>query len=482
MMALNIIQAYNFKKRFKGLKRIFNYLMGFIDIFTSLGTFYLSFLLVKHFGHPYLHFNNQYYILIALLVPTLLILLQTTNLARVPRTSRYLAILFDFARFSIPFTISLFVYIFLFKLNDVSTKVILTYASLNLVILYTVRIITYSFFKVFRSTGHNTNYVLLIADDTSEHIIDKIIDRKEWGFKVLFILSNSEKIRERYGRMFKILPDKVNFKNLIDIDIVDEVIYCKKSINKDTLEAYVSTCEETGVVFRLQNDLSAIKYKDAELHHFEDVPMLTFMNTPQNQIGMVWKTITESVVSFVALVMLSPILLLVSLLIKLESKGPVVFKQKRVGLRGRQFYIYKFRTMVANAEELKAKLAAQNESDGPMFKIKKDPRITIMGRFLRKTSIDELPQLFNVLKGEMSLIGPRPPLPAEVEEFERWQLRKLSMKPGITCTWQIIPNRNDVVFEKWMKLDIQYIENWSFRNDIKLIFKTIKAIISSGGY
>ena len=138
--------------------------------------------------------------------------------------------------------------------------------------------------------------------------------------------------------------------------------------------------------------------------------------------------------------------------------------------------------MVQNAEELKAKLMAQNESDGPTFKIKKDPRITSIGRFLRKTSIDELPQLFNVLRGEMSLIGPRPPLQSEVAEYEDWQLRRLSVKPGITCTWQIIPNRNDVVFEKWMKLDIEYIDKWSLKSDWQLFFKTIKSVIANKGY
>lgn len=478
---LNRIQAYNLKKQFKGSKKLFNYFLAFVDVLFSILTFYLSFLIVKNLGNPYLVFSNEYIILSVLLIPTLTILLQATNLARVPRTSRYLSIFFDFARFSIPFSILIFIYIYVLKLEDISLKAVLLYIPLNISVLCIIRIITFSFFKFYRSTGHNTNFVLLIADETSIPIIDKIIDRKEWGFKILFILSNSNIIREKYGHLFKIFPDKVGFKNLIDVDIVDEVIYCKKSIEKEKLETFVKTCEETGVVFRMQNDLSTISYKDSDLCYFEEIPMLTFMNTPSNQIGLIWKTVSESVISFLTLLMLSSVMFLVAILIKLESRGPVIFKQKRVGLRGRQFYIYKFRTMISNAEQLKESLANQNESDGPMFKIRKDPRITKIGRILRKLSIDELPQLFNVLKGEMSLIGPRPPLPNEVEQFERWQLKKLSVKPGITCTWQIIPNRNDVLFEKWMKLDIQYIENWSLKNDFILFFKTIKSIISSGG-
>ena len=206
------------------------------------------------------------------------------------------------------------------------------------------------------------------------------------------------------------------------------------------------------------------------------------MNTPKNSVALIWKSFSEFWISFTIMFLLSPFMLIISLLIKLTSKGPIVFKQERVGLRGRKFYIYKFRTMVQDAEKIRTSLEDKNETDGPVFKIKNDPRITRIGKLLRKTGLDELPQLFNVLKGEMSLIGPRPPLPQEVEKYERWQLKRLSMKPGITCTWQVIPNRHDVLFEKWMKLDIQYIENWSVKKDFLLFFKTIRSLISGSGH
>jgi lipopolysaccharide/colanic/teichoic acid biosynthesis glycosyltransferase len=193
------------------------------------------------------------------------------------------------------------------------------------------------------------------------------------------------------------------------------------------------------------------------------------------------KSITEIALSFIILFLLSPILLIIALMIRISSQGPVIFKQERVGLKGRKFYIYKFRTMVSNAEELKQKLMMLNESDGPTFKIKKDPRITTIGRILRKTNLDEIPQLFNVIKGEMSIIGPRPPLQTEVEQYEEWQLKRLSVKPGLTCTWQIVPNRNDIQFEKWMRMDIQYIENWSLMADVSLFFKTFKTVLFARG-
>ena len=195
-------------------------------------------------------------------------------------------------------------------------------------------------------------------------------------------------------------------------------------------------------------------------------------NERSNTLYEVIKRIIDIVASFTGLIVLSPLMLVVSILIKLESKGEVIFKQKRVGLNGKEFYMYKFRSMVINAEELKAELESQNEMSGPMFKMKDDPRITRIGKFIRKTSIDELPQLINVIKGDMSLVGPRPSLPKEVEKFEQWMRERLEVKPGLTCIWQI-SGRNNIDFEDWMKRDIKYVRERSFTLDIKLILKTV---------
>lgn len=176
--------------------------------------------------------------------------------------------------------------------------------------------------------------------------------------------------------------------------------------------------------------------------------------------------------SLCGLVLLSPILLIIMVLIKLESKGPVIFSQERVGRYEKKFKMYKFRSMVINAEELKKKLEAQNEMSGPMFKIKDDPRVTKVGKFIRKTSLDEIPQLVNVLKGDMSLVGPRPSLPKEVAQFELWMHRRHDVKPGLTCYWQV-SGRNNIDFEDWMKLDIKYVEERSLWGDIMLILKTV---------
>jgi exopolysaccharide biosynthesis polyprenyl glycosylphosphotransferase len=184
-----------------------------------------------------------------------------------------------------------------------------------------------------------------------------------------------------------------------------------------------------------------------------------------------FKRTMDILCSLVGLIILTPLFLIVGTLIKLESKGPIIFSQERIGKDGSVFKMHKFRSMIVNAEELKAKLHHKNEMSGPMFKMKDDPRVTKIGKFIRKTSIDELPQLFNVLKGDMSLVGPRPSLPKEVMKFDDWMKTRLEVKPGLTCYWQV-SGRNDIDFEDWMKLDIRYVRERSTLVDIKLIFKT----------
>ena len=184
------------------------------------------------------------------------------------------------------------------------------------------------------------------------------------------------------------------------------------------------------------------------------------------------KRLIDITCSFVGILVLSPLFIIIAIIIKFTSKGPVFFSQKRVGRNCKEFDMYKFRSMVVNAEELKEKLAAQNEMSGPMFKMKDDPRVTKVGKFIRKTSIDELPQLWNILKGDMSLVGPRPSLPKEVAQFDEWMYKRLEVKPGLTCYWQV-SGRNNIDFEDWMKLDIRYVEEKNLWIDIKLICKTV---------
>jgi len=188
------------------------------------------------------------------------------------------------------------------------------------------------------------------------------------------------------------------------------------------------------------------------------------------------------VASGIGLIVVAPLFAVIALAIKISSKGPVFYRQERSGMNGRKFMLYKFRTMVADADQKRKELEALNESDGPVFKINNDPRIIpVIGPFLRKTSLDELPQLLNIFRGEMSLVGPRPPIPAEVAQYKPWQRRRLSMKPGLTCIWQTSPNRNDLSFNDWMELDLEYIDTWSPLLDFKLLLKTARVVLLGEG-
>jgi exopolysaccharide biosynthesis polyprenyl glycosylphosphotransferase len=456
-------------------------LFAIFDIIVTVFSYFMAYFIVNLINRDYFVFTKEYIIMLCLIIPTWIILLQTSNLTQVPRTRSYTSIFLNFLNFSSIGFALMFLYKHIFGLTLFSHYVIISFSIINLFSLYIFRIITYKVFKYFRANGHNVSNIIIYADASSKFFIDSIMEHKEWGFRILMIITDSLAIRKEYGEYIRIYPDKISIKNLLDIDIIDEVIYACAKIDEEKMHSLVEICEEIGVTFRLRAIMHNQDEMKGSLTHFRDTLFITFKNTPKNNFALTWKSFTEFWISFVIIFLLSPLMVLIALLIKITSKGPIIFKQERVGLRGRKFYIYKFRTMVENAEELKEKLMNLNESDGPAFKIKKDPRITLVGTVLRKTGLDELPQLFNVLKGEMSLIGPRPPLPKEVEKYERWHLRRLSVKPGITCTWQIIPNRNQVRFDNWMKLDIQYIEDWSIKKDLLLFFRTIKTILYGTG-
>ncbi|OJH34786.1 exopolysaccharide biosynthesis polyisoprenyl-phosphate hexose-1-phosphate transferase EpsZ [Cystobacter ferrugineus] len=246
------------------------------------------------------------------------------------------------------------------------------------------------------------------------------------------------------------------------------------------MQAAVKVCEKFGIPFALpayQMRFDRARPVDGNAISDGYLHFVTHAFLPHQ---MALKRLFDIVSSAAALLVLSPLLITVALAVKLTSRGPIFFKQERVGLHGRTFGMLKFRSMVVNAEELKAKLEALNEQTGPVFKMKNDPRITRVGRFIRKYSIDELPQLINVLRGEMSVVGPRPPIPKEVAKYAAWQRRRLSVRPGLTCIWQV-SGRNQISFENWMYLDMQYIDHWSLKNDLNLILKTVPVVITGSG-
>jgi len=261
--------------------------------------------------------------------------------------------------------------------------------------------------------------------------------------------------------------------------VVDEVIFDVDSSKLRELEDVFLMCDEEGVRTRVSIDFFPHVNSQITLDRVGDAQLLTFSAAPQDDLSLTVKRILDVAISSVALLILSPVMALAAILIKLTSRGPVIFKQARCGLNGRRFTVYKFRSMVENADELKSQLEHLSEKQ-IAFKLSRDPRVTPVGRWLRKFSIDELPQLYNVFRGDMSIVGPRPPVPEEVERYEQWQRRRLRMRPGLTCLWAVM-GRDHLNFDAWMRMDISYIENWSLKLDCSIMLKTIPHVLAGRG-
>ena len=435
----------------------------------------------KEFAEPGLSVGPDFYILGLINIAIWSIFYKFTIIAKLPRTRRYLEILFQFVRVSFFAAATLILIKYILGLNTINILFILFYSGFNLFVIFHTRVLSYSIFKTYRAKGRDLHRVIVIADWHSDVFINKILEEKEWGFKISKVITDSRLIIKKFGKNLDILPESTDIKNIIDHEIIDEVIYCKGLANEETISRLAEICNEIGVIFRLQSNLSPLDENVLQYTTLNNSGKLSLVDAPSNNTALLIKQISDIYFSLIMLILLSPVFLLMGIIIKLDSRGPALFVQERVGLRGRKFLLYKFRTMVLDAENMIDELQAKNEADGPVFKIKSDPRITRFGSFLRKTGLDELPQLYNVLKGEMSLIGPRPSLPSEVQKYERWQLRRLSVKPGITCTWQIIPNKNEVKFENWMKLDLQYIDKWNLLKDAGLFLRTVKTFFTAMG-
>ncbi|MCD4791251.1 MAG: sugar transferase [Bacteroidales bacterium] len=458
-----------------------NNIFGVFDVILSAFSFLLAYLIRNLIFVSELSATNEYLIIGLLIIPTWFILLKSVHLTEMHRTKTYSMILASYLKVIVIGMGAIFLFAFLFKLNNISRLVILLFGLIDLIMLFSVRLAVYRAMKYFRVKGYNSRNIIVIADDSSEEFINKILNNKEWGYILKHIITNSSNLYKKYKDLVSVHTERLNLRNIIDKDVIDEVIYCKNEINQNSIRNIIHDCEEVGVVFMMQSQLFSTSATKAHLNHFDEMPFLTFDNTPSDHFALRVKNSLSVLAAFFILFIWSPVMFAIALLIKATSKGPVFFKQKRVGLRGRTFNMFKFRTMVDNAEELKTQLLDANEADGPVFKIKNDPRITKIGKILRKTGLDELPQFINVLIGDMSMVGPRPPIPSEVKQYKRWQRRRLSMKPGITCTWQVKPDRNNISFDEWMKMDLQYIDNWSNKLDMVLFFKTISTVLKGSG-
>jgi exopolysaccharide biosynthesis polyprenyl glycosylphosphotransferase len=463
--------------------KLMNLILGTLDVIAIAIAFQCSFLIVYNETGGFFFADRHFLLLFLGITPFWLLALYLLKATEIPRTKHYSSLFFEYLLSAIAILIVLIIFYFLFKLYKFSRTFLMLLPFWGFIFLFSLRILEYKVFKLYRAKGYNFLNLVLIADKSAISFIESLLENKEWGYKIVAIFTESEAIKEKYEESIIILPeDYIGVLNdLMEVDMIDEVLYTKKKVNPPEIRNIVRSCEELGVIFRLMSQDEKGFISNAIRTEIADQKFLTFINVPHNPYTLAVKKIMDIFGAFIGIVLLSPFFIITSIIIKLTSYGPVIYKQPRIGLRGRQFELYKFRTMVANADEIKKDLLDKNEADGPAFKIKDDPRVTKIGKLLRRTGLDELPQLFNVLMGEMSLIGPRPPLPEETRQYKRWQLRRLSVKPGLSCFWQIKPDRNSIKFEKWMELDLIYIDNWSLRLDFIILIKTIKTILHRTG-
>ncbi len=387
-------------------------------------------------------------------------------------------------------TFLLTVVMYALHIHGLSRLFLAIFLLINISLLTIVRYITFKTLQTIRKQNLNIRHILIIGSRTrAKEVIQAIENQEQSGYRILGCFDTTpDCIGSTVEKRHKVIGVIEDLEAYLKFQVVDEIIFAMPLKKLPNAEHYIALAESMGLTVRIIPDweLHYLMYRPAiattRFENFLGIYNLTLQSTPPNEGTLFIKSLFDIAAAAILIILFLPFFACIAIAIFCVSPGKILYSQNRLGKNGRLFPVFKFRTMVPNADELRKELEIFNEADGPAFKIKKDPRIIPwIGTFLRKTSLDELPQLFNVLRGEMSLVGPRPPIPGEVAQYDLWQRRRLSMKPGITCLWQIAPRRNDLSFDQWMKLDLQYIDTWSLFNDMKILLLTIKAVFTGAG-
>jgi exopolysaccharide biosynthesis polyprenyl glycosylphosphotransferase len=334
-----------------------------------------------------------------------------------------------------------------------------------------------------RLRGRNLRYILILGTNRRAVEFARRVEAKpELGYRVIGFVDDRWHENGPLELRYPLCSDFKDLYEYLRRNVVDEVAnYLPLRSFYERASNIAAVCEQHGILMRFDPDIFDLKIAHASTEELDGDAHITAHSSMLDSWPTLLKRALDVVVSLALLIILAPLLAAIALLVKVTSDGPVLFRQKRLGVNKRGFFIYKFRTMVPNAEKLLPGLASLNEAAGPVFKIRNDPRMTSVGRLLRRTSLDELPQLFNVLQGDMSLVGPRPLPLRDYEGFsEDWQRRRFSVRPGITCLWQV-KGRSNIDFDHWMKLDLEYMDQWSIWLDLKILAQTIPAVLKGSG-
>lgn len=364
---------------------------------------------------------------------------------------------------------------------EVSRPLFFIFLGLTAGLLASNRILFQLLLRTGNSSEHSRFRILIVGTDETACRIQRFLSRsRKWGYEVVGNIG-----RRHSGKTHSAMNIIGSLEDLprmlLNGLVVDEVIFTGSNRRElEDVEETIRLCEDLGIRTSLAVKFFSDGVARASVEYLEDLPLISFSRVPDSSIGLGVKRALDFVLATSLLVLFLPVMLVTAAAVKLTSPGPVFYRQIRCGLYGRRFALIKFRTMIDGAEDKLWEIRHLNEMDGPVFKMRNDPRVTPLGSFLRKFSIDELPQLWNVIKGEMSLVGPRAPLAEEVDNYSVKQRRRLSVKPGITCLWQV-SGRNDVDFQNWMDLDFQYIDNWSLWLDFKIMARTIPAVFTGRG-
>jgi exopolysaccharide biosynthesis polyprenyl glycosylphosphotransferase len=467
-------------------KRMMGVLYLLADTALALASFALAYWVRARFITPQPLYPDSNYVWI---VPYSIVLWIAVGLAtgayREIQEEKLLRTFWDPIKVAFLGTTLLFATIFAFKLAYISRLLLALYAVIDLLAMLAFRLAARRLGDPLRRAFGGYREFLVVGDALHVEEISKALEANEkrgmriFGFARISPPSENPQHVPSLRREYPVysldqLPE------LVRRHVIDEVIFATAKGDMEEIEEALLLCEEEGVRTRVLLNFFPHVVSKVYLDRLEEMPLLTFTSTPENEYLLLLKRAIDFTMALALLILLSPLLLLLAVLIRLTSAGPVLYRQVRCGLGGRKFTVYKFRSMHADADLRRDELAALNELDGPVFKIKNDPRCTAVGRFMRKFSLDELPQLVNILKGDMSFVGPRPPLPEEVEKYAGWQRRRLRMQPGLTCLWAL-EGRNQLNFRRWMELDLMYIDNWSPGLDLKILLKTIPVVLLGRG-
>jgi exopolysaccharide biosynthesis polyprenyl glycosylphosphotransferase len=401
------------------------------------------------------------------------------NHQRFTSISREITIVLKVVNISILLNIAI---VFLLKLSATPRTFFIVYYNLAIVLLITEKLSLFYIAYIVRKRGANRRKVLLVGTgNRANNFIKTVKTYYGWGLDILGILTDDEK---KVGLKIENI-DVVDTYNHIDEVLKrinpEEVIITLSTKKFENISKIVDSCQLQGIQVRLYSDFFGKFTRNFKIDNIFGLNIISFNDIHHSEMDLYIKRILDIIISSLMLIILSPLFLVISILILVQDGFPILYKWNIVGYNRKPIRSWKFRTMVKNADELKKKLLKRNEMSGPVFKVSNDPRILPVGNFLRKHSFDELPQLYSVLKGDLSLVGPRPPLQDEFSEFNFWHRRKLSVKPGITCLWQI-SGRNEISsFDDWAKLDLEYIDNWTLWLDLKILLKTIPAVLSGKG-